>query len=185
MPPCGEGFGSDLLDGDTPAVLLAAADQIGWLGRDTVAAILSTVQGKSMTKAATPEAELAQKETEYNKASSNERLVEKKVSSIDGGCGEVCVRSSNLRKRDLQGSARSGFRPRQTRNNFWRTCVLCALLCMVHSASEDGQRPTPMEQDTDRFKDHAVLFACVGGLVAEASLLSKSGNDSGPCQGRR
>ena len=28
-------------------------------------------------------------ETEYNKASSNERFVDKKVQSFDGGCGEV------------------------------------------------------------------------------------------------
>ena len=41
--------------------------------------ILSMMQAKSKTKTTTPEAELAQKETEYNKASSNWRFLEKKV----------------------------------------------------------------------------------------------------------
>ena len=62
------------------------------------------------------------------------------------------------------------------------------------AASGERQQPAPMEQDTDSFKheieqlnlsakgartnsnaDHAALFACVDGLVAEASLLFKSG----------
>ena len=105
-------------------VLLAAADQIGWLGRDTLAAILSTMQGKTKTKATTPEAELAQKETEYNKASSNERFVEKVQASTEAV--ELKVEG-----RDLHGLAPSLFRPRKTRNSVWRTCVLCALLYMV------------------------------------------------------
>ena len=77
--PCDEVIGGNLQDGDPLAVLLAAADQIGWLGRDTLSAILSTMQGEAKTKATTHEAELAQKETENNKASSNERFDEKKV----------------------------------------------------------------------------------------------------------
>ena len=40
---------------------------------------MQSAQGKSKTKAATLEYELAQKESEYNKASANERLLEKKL----------------------------------------------------------------------------------------------------------
>ena len=69
------------------------------------------------------------------------------------------------------------------------------------AASGDGQRPTPMEQDSDNFKhkieqlnlsakraradsnaDRAALIACVDGLVAEASLLFKSGTTTANVQ---
>ena len=49
-------------------LLLATADMIGWLGRDTLAAFSQSAQGKSKAKAPTPEHELAQKESEYNKS---------------------------------------------------------------------------------------------------------------------
>ena len=67
---------------------MTAADKIGWLGRDSLAA-LHSAQGKSKTKATTLEYELAQKESEYNKASANERLLEKKTPEIDGDRREV------------------------------------------------------------------------------------------------
>ena len=63
--------------------VLAAADKIGWLGRDSLAAFLQSVQGKSKTKAATLEYELAQKESEYNKAPANQRLLDKKTPEIN------------------------------------------------------------------------------------------------------
>ena len=84
--PCGENlrnFGNNVPEGDPLAVLLAAADKIGWLGRDSLAAVLQSVQGKSKAKASTPEYELAQKESEHNKDSANERLLEKKLPEID------------------------------------------------------------------------------------------------------
>ena len=77
--PCGGNFGNNVPEGDPLAVLLAAADKIGWLGRDSLAAFLQSAQSKSKTKAITSEYELAQKESEYNKASANERLLEKKL----------------------------------------------------------------------------------------------------------
>ena len=77
--PVVKNFGNNIPEGDPLAVLLAAADKIGWLGRDSLAAFLQSAQGKSKTKATTPEHELAQKESEYNKASANERLLEKKL----------------------------------------------------------------------------------------------------------
>ena len=123
LSPCGEGLGGNL----PLAVLLAAAEQIGWLGRDSLAAILATMQGKAKAKATTPEAELAQKETEG---------------------------ARKLRKRGWQASVRSGFRPREDAQQ----CLedLRAMRAAVRgtgaAASDDGQRPTPMEQDTDRFK---------------------------------
>ena len=82
LSPCGEGLGGNL----PLAVLLAAAEQIGWLGRDSLAATLATMQGKAKAKATTPEAELAQKETEG---------------------------ARKLRKRGWQALVRSGFRPRE------------------------------------------------------------------------
>ena len=44
-----------------------------------MAAFLQSAQGKSKAKTTTPEHELAQKESEYNTASANERLLEKRL----------------------------------------------------------------------------------------------------------
>ena len=74
--PCGEDFGNNIPEGDP---LAAPADKIGGLGRNSLAAFLQSVQGKSKTKTTSPEYELAQKEFEYNKASANERLLVKKL----------------------------------------------------------------------------------------------------------
>ena len=52
--PCGEEFGNNIPDGDPLALLLATADKIGWLGRDSLAAFLQSAQGKSKAKAPTP-----------------------------------------------------------------------------------------------------------------------------------
>ena len=76
---CDFGNFGNVPDGDLLAVLLAAADKIGWVGSDSLAAFLQSALGKSKMKATTPEYELAQKESEYNKASANERLLEKKL----------------------------------------------------------------------------------------------------------
>ena len=84
--PCGENFGifgSIVPEGDPLAVLLAAADKIGWRGRDSLAAFLQSAQGKSKAKATTPEDELAQKESEYNEASANERPPGEEALQID------------------------------------------------------------------------------------------------------
>ena len=45
--PYGENFGNNIPEGDPLAALLAAADKIGWLGRDYLAAFLQSAQGKS------------------------------------------------------------------------------------------------------------------------------------------
>ena len=74
-----EKFGAGVPEGDPLALLLAAADKIDWLGRDSLASFLQSAQGKTKTKTTTPEQDLAQKESEYNKASANERLLEKKL----------------------------------------------------------------------------------------------------------
>ena len=64
---------------DPLAVLLAAAgqDRLAWEGLSLAA--LQSAHGKSKTKTSTPEHELAQKESENDKASANERLFEKKL----------------------------------------------------------------------------------------------------------
>ena len=164
------------------------------------------MQGKSKTKATTPEAELAQKETEYIKASSNERFVEKKVQAST----EAVERFRTELNAEEERLARLVPVWVQAKKDA-QQCLqdLRAVRSAVHgtgaAASGDGQRPTPMEQDADTFKqkleqlnlsakrartssnaDHAALFACVDGLVAEAILLFKSGTtttnfDSGSC----
>ena len=110
--PCGEDFGNNIPEGEPLAVLLATADKIGWLGRDSLAAFLQSAQGKYKAKASTPEHELAQKESEYNKASANERLLEKKPQKST----EIVEK---LRKQHQ--------RPRKSRNNLWMVCVLLQL----------------------------------------------------------
>ena len=87
--PCGYEFGNNIPEGDPLAVLLAAADKIGWLGRDSLAAFLHSAQGTSKAKATTPEHELAQKESEYNKASANEMLLEKRLQKSTESVGKL------------------------------------------------------------------------------------------------
>ena len=84
-----EKFGDDVPEDDSLALLLATADKIGWLGRDSLAAFLQSTQGKTKTKIATPEERLAQKESEYNKASANERLLEKKLQKSTETVGKL------------------------------------------------------------------------------------------------
>ena len=129
--PCGEEFGSNIPDGDPVALLLATADKIGWLGRDSLAAFLQSAQGKSKAKAPTPEHELAQKESEYNKASANERLLEKKLQKIDGGRREVAEATPS----------RTGYP--------WKTCA-CAITCLSRRSVGSMNRQRGQEQNRTR-----------------------------------
>ena len=187
--PCGENFGINVPEGDPLAVLLAAADKIGWLGRVSLAAFLQSAQGKSKAKAPTPEHKLAQKESEYNKASANERLLEKmlqksteaveklrkQLQAEQGILGRLVPALSQAKettKQSLDGSR--------------------AMRVAVHGAGADGDknapRPAPIEQDTDMFKqkirllnesakrartesntDHSAILECVDGLLGEAN----------------
>ena len=123
---CGEEFGNNTPEGDPLAVFLAAADKIGWLGRDSLAAFLQSAQGKSKTKATTPEHELAQKESEYNKASENERLLERKLQRSTETVEKL--RKQLQAEQDILGR----FVPALSQaKDLWMVCVLCALLCMV------------------------------------------------------
>ena len=146
-----------------------------------------------------PESELAQKETGYNKASANERHLEKKFQS-------TTETDEKLRKQlqDEQGKlgrlvpalARAKEPAKQS------LLVLRALRTAVHGAGADGDKnapqPAPMEQDTDMFKqkikllnesskrartepnvDHSALLACVDGVLGEANaLFLKNANTS-------
>ena len=103
----------------TLAVLVAAADQIGLLGRDSLAAFLPSIQSK--TKATTYDSQLAQKETEHNKASRRVRL--KPLRS--------CGNNSKMNRINSGGLFQPWHRPRKLRNNLWMVYLLCALLCMV------------------------------------------------------
>ena len=197
--PCGEELGNNVREGDPLAVLLAAADKIGWLGRDSLAAFLQSAQGKSMTKATTPEDELAQKESEYNKASANERLLEKKLQRSTETVEKL--RKQLQAEQDILGRlvpalSQAKEATKQSLDG------LRALRIAVHGAGADGDknapRPAPMEQDTDMFKqkirllnksakrartepnvDHSALLECVDGLLGEANaLFLKNSNTS-------
>ena len=197
--PCGEIFGNNVPEGDPLAVLLAAADKIGWLGRDSLAAFLQSAQGKSKTKATTPEDELAQKESEYNKASANERLLEKKLQKSTETVEKL--RKQLQSEQDMLG--RLGPALSQTKETTKQSLDgLRVMGVAVHGAGADGDknapRPAPMEQDTDTFKqkiqllnesakrartesnvDHSALLECVDGLLGEANaLFLKNSNTS-------
>ena len=189
--PCGEEFRNNIPDGDPVALLLATADKIGWLGRDSLAALLQSAHGKSKAKAPTPEHELAQKESEYHKASANERLLETKLQKS----------TETVEKLRKQLQAEQDFLGRlvpalsQAKETTKQSLDgLRAMHIAVHGAGADGDknapRPAPMEQDTDMFKqkirllsesakrartesvvDHSDLLECVDGLLGEANAL--------------
>ena len=119
---------------------------------------------------------------------------------------EVVQGAYKQRMRGLQGLAPVWVQAKKDVQQYRED--LRAMRSAVHgicaAASGDGQRPTPMEQDSDNFKhkieqlslsakraradsnaDRAALIACVDGLVAEASLLFKKRNDDCQCPGGR
>ena len=146
--------GTTFPEGDRLAVLLDAVDKIGWLGRDSLAALLQSAQGKSKAKATTPEHELAQKESECNKASANERLLEKRLLKST----ETVKKFRKQLQAEQGGRSLHYHRPR-TRQflDGWRVMRIA-----VHGAGADGDknapRPAPMEQDTDMFKQKIRLL---------------------------
>ena len=118
--------------------------------RDSLAAFLQSAQGMSKTKATTPEFELAQKESEYNKASAHERLLEKKLQ-------KSTETFENLRKQlqseqDMLGKLGPALSQAKetTEQSLDEPRVM---RIAVHGAGADGDknapRPSPMEQDTD------------------------------------
>ena len=156
---------------------------------ETLAAFLQSIQGKSKSKATTPESELAQKDTEYNKVSANERHLEKKFQSTT-----LTVEKLRKQLQDEQDKlGRLVPALAQTKETAKQSLlVLRALRTAVHGADADGDKnapqPAPMEQDTDMFKqkikllnesakrartesnvDHSALLACVDGGLGEAN----------------
>ena len=159
----------------------------------------SLLAGKSKTKATTPEDELAQKESEYNKASANERLLEKKLQKSTETVEKL--RKQFQSEQDMLG--RLGPALSQAKETTKQSLgELRVVRIAVHGAGADGDkdapRPAPMEQDTDTFKqkirllnesakrartesnvDHSALLECVDGLLGEASaLFLKNSNTS-------
>ena len=189
--PSGEEFGNNIPDGDPLALLLATADKIGWLGRDSLAAFLQPAQGKSKANASTPEHELAQKESEYNKTSANERLREKKLQKSTETVEKL--REQLQAEQDILGRLVPALS--QAKETTKQSLDgLRAMRIAVHGAGADGDknalRPPPMEQDTDMFEqkirllsesakrartesnvDHSALLECVDGLLGEANAL--------------
>ena len=167
------------------------ADKIDWLGRESLAAFLQSAQGKTKTKTTTPEQELAQKESEYNKASANERLLEKKFQKSTETVEKL--RKQLQDEQDIFGRlgpalAQAKEKTKQLLDD------LRVMRIAVHGAGADGDkntpRPVPMEQDTDLFRqkirllnesakrartesnsDHSGLLECVDGLLGEANAL--------------
>ena len=198
--PSGENFWNNVPEGDPLAVLLAAADKIGWLGEDSLAEFLQSAKGKSKTKATTPEDELAQQESEYNKASANERLLEKKLQKSTENVEKL--RKQLQSEQDMLG--RLGPALSQAKETTEQSLdELRVVRIAVHGAGADvdknAPRPAPMEQDTDMFKqkirlldesvkrartesnvDDSALLECVDGLLGEANaLFLKNSNTSG------
>ena len=197
--PCGEILGNHIPEGDPLAVLLAAANKIGWLGRDSLAAFLQSAQGKSKTKATTPEYELAQKESEYNKASANERLLEKKLQKSTE-IVEKLRRQPQSEKDMLEKLGRALSQAKEVAKQ--SLDEVRAMRIAVHGVGADGDKNAPrlalVEPDTDMSKqkirlldeyakrartesnvEHSALLECVDGLLGEANaLFLKNANTS-------
>ena len=116
---------------------------------DSLAAFLQSAQGKSKTKATTPEYELAQKESEHNKASANERLLERKLQRSTETVEKM--RKQLQAEQDILGRLVPALSQAKE-----------AMRIAVHGAGADGDknapRPAPMEQDTDMFKQKIRLL---------------------------
>ena len=149
---------------------------------------MQSVQGKTKTKITTPEQDLAQKESEYNKASANERLLEKKLQQST----ETVEKLRKQLQDEQEIFGRLGPALAQAKETTKQLLDdLRVMRIAVHGAGADGDkntpRPMPMEQDTDLFKqkirllnesakrartesnsDHSGLLECVDGLLGEA-----------------
>ena len=169
-----EKFGAGVPEGDPLALLLAAADKIDWLGRDSLTAFLQSAQGKTKTKITTPEQELAQKESEYNKASANERLLEKKFQKSTETVEKL--RKQLQDEQDIFGRLGPALAQAKEKNKQLLDDPRVMRIA-VRGAGADGDkntpRPVPTEQDTDLFRQKIRLLKleCVDGLLGEANAL--------------
>ena len=170
---------------------------MSWEGLSRSLLAIST--GQVQDEGYDPEDELAQKESEYNKASANERLLEKKLQKSTETVEKL--RKQLQSEQDMLG--RLGPALSQAKEATKQSLdELRVMRIAVHGASADGNknapRPAPMEQDTDTFKqkirllnesakrartesnvDHSALFECVDGLLDEANaLFLKNSNTS-------
>ena len=151
----------------------------------------SCSQHRARPRRTTPEQELAQKESEYNKASANERLLEKKLQKSTETVEKL--RKQLQDEQDILG--RLGPALAQAKEKTKKLLDdLRVMRIAVHGAGADGDkntpRPVPMEQDTDLFRqkirllnesakrartesnsDHSGLLECVDGLLGEANAL--------------
>ena len=149
----------------------------------------SPAQGKSKAKATTPEHELAQKESEYNKASANERLLEKRLQKSTETVEKLRKQlqaEQEILGRLVPALSQAKETTKQSLDG------LRAMRIAVHGAGADGDknapRPAPMEQDTDVFKqkiwllnesakrartesnvDRSAFLECVDGLPTLSS----------------
>ena len=132
--------------------------KIGWLGRDSLAAFLHSAQDKSKAKATTPEHELAQKESEYNKASANERLLEKRLQKSTETVEKLRKQlqaEQDIIRRLVPALSQAKETTKQSLDG------LRAMRIALHVAGADGDknapRPAPLEHDTDMFKQKIPL----------------------------
>ena len=162
---------------------------MAWEGFSRGVPAVST--GKTKTKITTPEQELAQKESEHNKASASERLLEKRFQKSTETVERL--RKQLQDEQDIFGRlgpalAQAKEKTKQLLDD------LRVMRIAVHGAAADGDkntpRPVPMEQDTDLFRqkirllnesakrartesnsDHSGLLECVDGLLGEANAI--------------
>ena len=137
---------------------------------------------------------MAQKESDYNKASANERLFEKRLQNSTETVEKLRKQlhaEQGILGRLLPALSQAKETTKQSLDG------LRAMRIAVHGAGADGDknapRPAPMEQDTDMFKqkirllnesakrartdsnmDHSALPECVDVLSCEANALSST-----------
>ena len=121
---------------------------------------------------------MAQQESEYNKASANERLLEKKLQKSTENVEKL--RKQLQSEQDMLG--RLGPALSQAKETTKQSVdVLRVMRIAVHGAGADGDknapRPAPMEQDTDVFKQKIRLL---NESAKRARTESKRGSFSPP-----
>ena len=162
--PCALPYGEEFREQRLRTVTLShsyrlTADKIGWLGRDSLAAFLAISTGQVQDEGYDREDELAQKESEYNKASANERLLEKKLQKST----EIVekLRKQLQSEQDMLG--RFGPALSQAKETTEQSLdELRVMRIAVRGAGANGDknapRLTPMEQDTDTLKQKIRLL---------------------------
>ena len=186
--PCGEEFGSNVPDGD-PVALLSATSRPRSAGSGGTLSLPSCNRHRASPKLKLrhPKHELAQKEFEYNKASANERLLEKKLQKSTEAVEKL--RKQLQAEQDILGRlvpAPSLARETTKQSLDGFTCyAYCCAWCWrrwrqkcTATLRQWNRIPTCLSGRsvcsmvrTESNADHSALLECVDGLLGEASAL--------------